>query len=204
MNGREVEAKLYVRSLEQMEARLRELGATLLQPRVLEINRRFDLPDGRLSGAGQVLRLRQDTQFRLTFKGGGDSEAGVLSRTELEVTVSSGETTQQILQALGYVQGSVYEKYRRTYRLDTCEIMLDELPYGDFVEIEGPDPASIQKMAGRLGVSLERAVERSYLDIFEHFCSGRSLDPGRLTFEALQGMHPTAEELGVEAADPDD
>ena len=45
MNGRETEVKFYVNNLKRVEARLRELGAILIQPRVLETNLRFDLPN---------------------------------------------------------------------------------------------------------------------------------------------------------------
>jgi adenylate cyclase class 2 len=201
MNDQEIETKLYIRSLPKLERRLQEMRARLIQPRVLEINRRFDLPDRSLKSAGQVLRIRQDAQGRLTYKGRGRSDAGVLSRDELEVTVSDAETAQRILEALGFVQSAVYEKYRRVYELERCHIMLDELPYGDFVEIEGPEESSIRAIAGRLDLRIERAVERSYLGIFEDYCRGRDLDPEALTFEALSGKRPIRTELGLQPAD---
>ncbi len=201
MDGQEIEVKFFVHSLPKIEGRLQDSGVRLIQPRTLEINRRFDHPDGRLRASGQVLRLRQDRLARLTFKGRGTSQEGVLSRTELEVTVSDAEAVRQMLEALGFVQSAIYEKYRRVYELGGCEIMLDELPYGDFVEIEGPDTISIRAMTHRLGLKIEHAVEQSYLGIFERYCIGRRLDPTLLTFEALKGNHPTPKELGVEGAD---
>lgn len=204
MSGREIEAKLYVRSLEKVELRLRQLDAHLVQPRILEINRRFDFPDRRLTRAGQALRLRQDTQPRLTYKGQGISHQGVLNRTELEITISDAGIARQILEALGYLQCAVYEKFRRVYELEACKIMLDELPYGNFVEIEGPNIDFIHNMTARLGLDIGRAVELSYLGIHEHYCARNGLDPGTLTFGALEGRHPTAKELGLAAADESD
>jgi len=32
----------------------------------------------------------------------------------------------------------MYEKYRTTFTIGSLEVVLDELPYGNFVEIEGP------------------------------------------------------------------
>ena len=82
--GQETEAKFYVADLERIAARLKELNTELVQPRVLETNLRFDLPDGSLTKTGQVLRLRRDTEARLTYKGAGQNKSGVLDRQEIE------------------------------------------------------------------------------------------------------------------------
>jgi adenylate cyclase class IV len=42
MNHQEIEIKFYVNDLKRLEARLLELGAFLIQPRVHESNVRFD------------------------------------------------------------------------------------------------------------------------------------------------------------------
>jgi adenylate cyclase class 2 len=128
-------------------------------------------------------------------------DRGVLDRRELEVTVSDVDAAQQILEALGYIQGAVYDKYRTVYRAGPCHVMLDELPIGDFVEIEGPDTDSIHLLAAELGLSIDSAVPLSYLALFERFCSGRPLDPNRLTFEALDGLRVRQWDLGVKYAD---
>ena len=65
MNGQETEVKFYVKQLKRAEQRLQALGAHLIQPRMHEVNLRFDLPDNSLRGAGKVLRLRQDDQARI-------------------------------------------------------------------------------------------------------------------------------------------
>ena len=201
MNGRETEVKFYVRDLNKMETRLLELKAQLIQPRVYEINFRYDLPDGSLRANGHVLRLRHDTNAILTYKGPSDIIDGVFSRTELETTIGDLKTTQGILKALGYVQTLIYEKYRAIYEINEYRIMLDELPYGDFVEIEGSDAASIRKMALHMGLDFESAVGAGYARIFENYNSKYGLPPSDLTFEALHGKKPSPEELNVRAAD---
>ena len=65
-----------------------DLGATLVQPRTLEYNLRFDTRDGELSEAMSVLRLRRDSGNRLTFKGPSKTLGGVLARKEIEFDVS--------------------------------------------------------------------------------------------------------------------
>jgi adenylate cyclase class 2 len=201
MNEQEIEVKFYVRTLKRLEARLVEMGASLIQPRVYESNIRFDLPDGSLSAAGRVLRLRRDDADLLTYKGTSEKEDGVLSRTEIEFTVGNFESARKFIEALGYVQVAFYEKFRTTYELDETHIMLDELPYGCFVEIEGPGVDSIRSTATRLGLRWDVSVATSYLSLFRRICARRQLDPAQLTFAALNGLVPSAEELNVCPAD---
>jgi len=67
MAHEEIEAKFYVQDLDKIAARLQQLGARRVQERTRELNLRFDLPDGSLGRSQRVLRLRQDTQARLTY-----------------------------------------------------------------------------------------------------------------------------------------
>src|SRR5436190_9848517 len=98
----EIEAKFYVQDLKRIESRIQDLDARLIQPRVLETNLRFDLPDGGLRSKGQVLRLRQDTEAKLTYKDAGKSEQGVVNRTEIEFAVEDFNKARLLLEALGY------------------------------------------------------------------------------------------------------
>jgi len=209
----ETEAKFYVLDLKSIEARLHELEARLIQPRVLETNVRFDLPGKRLRSEGRVLRLRRDIGVRLTYKGPSANEHGVLSRTEIEFTVGDFDRARAFLEALGYQELITYEKYRTTYILEASgasslvgvsevSVMLDELPYGNFVEIEGETAESIRSIAHELKLKWDSAIATGYHALFERLCAQRpELDPAQLTFEALNGMKISAEELSVHAAD---
>src|SRR5574341_1080198 len=111
-NLQETEVKFYVRALKRIETPLQDLGAQLVQPRVLEMNIRFDLPDARLRAEWRVLRLRRDIEARLTYKIASTNEQGVLSRTETEFIVEDFEKAKAFLEALGYQKLVYYEKYR--------------------------------------------------------------------------------------------
>ena len=201
MSEQEIEVKLYVRDLKKIELRLHDLKAQLIQPRVHEINFRYDLPDESLRAKGQVLRLRRDTNVILTYKGPSNIIDGVFSRTELETTIGDLKIAQRILEALGYVQILSYEKYRVIYEINDCHIMLDELPYGDFVEIEGSDASNIRKMTLIMGLNFEAAIGAGYARIFENYNSRHGFPPSDLTFDALRGKKPSPEELNIRAAD---
>ncbi len=177
------------------------MGARLIQARVYEVNLRYDLPDGSLRQGGKVLRLRQDERVRLTYKGPSQRSDGVLSRVEFETALDDFETGKNILEALGYIPVATYEKYRSTYELGELHVMLDELPYGDFVEIEGPDVETLKKASEELGLDFSAAIPASYLALFEGLSQKRGLDPSRLTFAALDGLQIEPGELSVRPAD---
>jgi adenylate cyclase, class 2 len=200
-DGKELEVKFYVTNLPRVEKRLQGSGATLIQARVYEINLRFDTPDRRLSRSHQVLRLRNDTQARMTYKGPGDIYQGARLRRELEFSVSDFETAQEFLEALGYQVTVTYEKFRSIYQVDQTVVTLDELPYGNFVEIEAENGAGIQETANRLGLDFEARILDSYLVLFEKVSKRRGLSFKDLTFKNFAALEITQNDLGVHPAD---
>ena len=202
-SNQEIEAKFYVTDLEGIKARLRALEAQLIQERILETNIRFDLPNARLRSEGRVLRLRHDTEARLTYKGTSNNDQGTLSRTEIEFVVEDFEKARQFLEALGYQELLRYDKYREVYDLDGCHIMLDELPYGDFIEIEGENVEEIRKMTAKLNLRWEAAVTKSYSALFESVKSALNLTFQDLSYENFAGIKVTPGHLGVLPADLD-
>lgn len=201
-NNQEQEAKFFLSRRERLPARLEQLGARLVHARVFESNLRFDLPDGSLAQKRQVLRLRQDERIRLTYKGPADPSAEVAARPEIEVEVSHFENVRALLEALGYRVVVMYEKYRTTYQLGGCEVTLDEMPYGDFAEIEGPDAAAIQAVAAQLGLDWSARCLESYLALFERL-RGAGLQAANLSFSEVT-RRASAAELGLRPADAEE
>ncbi len=202
MDGHETEAKFHIRNLGRIESRLLELKAHLIQPRIHEINLRFDSAGDELRSSFRVLRLRQDEKARLTFKGPSVEQAGgILSRREIEFVVEDFDKAREFLEALGYRVVVFYEKFRATYELGSSHIMLDELPYGHFLEIEGENADEIRKVADLLGLDWAKMIRAGYHAIFERATGKFNLEPSQLSFAALEGIKITAEDLNIEAAD---
>ena len=197
----EKEVKFYINNLAALRERLIALGALQVQARTREINYRFDTPDLSLSKTGRALRLRQDQKCILTFKGPTSLEDGVRVRAEYEVEVSDIENAQAILTGLGYIQTVIYEKYRAAYHYNDLEITLDELPYGNFSEIEGTDSAAIQAAARVLALNWEACIQASYLELFDRFKKNRALTLTDLTFKDFASIAVTIQDLGVKPAD---
>lgn len=202
MNGRETEVKFFVNDLKRIETRLLELKAHLIQERVHEVNYRYDTQNGDLRRSGKVLRIRNDAEAKFTFKGpGAELPGGVISRREIEFTVESFEAAKEFLDSLGYILIVFYEKYRATYETNGVHVMLDELPYGNFVEIEGEDIEAIRKTADALGLRWKAMVKAGYHALFERVAEKYNLEPGLLSFDAVKSVQVRAEDMSISTAD---
>jgi adenylate cyclase, class 2 len=200
-NDQEIEIKLMLRDRATFETRLRSAGAELVAPRVHELNLRFDTSDWDLSAARRVLRLRQDSRSVLTYKGPAALGEQVAIRTEIETEVADFAAAQRILEALGYRVIATYEKYRTTYHWQNLVVVVDEMPYGDFVEIEGPDAASLEAAAAQLNLNWSARCMLSYLGIFEAYANSHGLQNKHLSFEAFKDRSITPTDLGLGYAD---
>jgi adenylate cyclase class 2 len=187
----ETEIKIYITDLDSITARLLAAGAQRAKARVYEHNVRYENRLETLTSNDIVLRLRQDTRARLTYKAppSPDSEISthVRTRFEAEVEVSDFDTMDIILQRLGYHPHVIYEKYRTTYRLDDVEIVLDEMPFGNFIEIEGSEPA-IEAALRALGLQDEPRILGSYMELFARVKAALNLDVHDLSFANFEGV----------------
>ena len=197
----EIEVKFYLANPGRLRQRVIDSGAELVQARVFEQNLRFDTPDMRLRSRAEVLRLRQDDQTILTFKGPGEIVDGVISRQELEVSASDFQTTRAILEGLGFQVFMTYEKFRQNYRLNGLVASVDELPYGNFIELEGSSPEHVCGTAALLGLDWEQRINVSYTALLEIFNQKTGHTFRDLSFEAFEGLRVLPEQLGLAFGD---
>ena len=200
-DGQEIEAKFYVRDLSVIERRLQSIGGEMVSPRVKEINLRFDTPDGRLAIGRQALRLRMDSVARLTFKGPQAVGDTVSNRQEIEFEVSDYQAARQFLEALGFILAVSYEKYRTTYTLGSTEVVLDELPFGSFIEIEAGSAEAIHRTAKRLGLDWDARCAESYLGLFQRLKAAVGLTAENLTFDELSDWKGDLKAIGLKFSD---
>jgi len=200
-SDKELEVKFYLAQPQALVRRLEAAGASLIRPRMYEANLRFDTADKALASSYQVLRLRLDNAARVTYKGPGSISGGARLRRELEFTVSDFDTAQALFEALGYQVVVMYEKYRMEYRFADTLMTVDEMPYGFFTEIEGPDGGTIQAVAQQLGLDWETRIVDSYLMLFDHLKMILGLEFRDLSFENFKGLQISAAQLGVKSAD---
>jgi len=200
-NNQEIEVKFLISDLPALLQKIDALGAVCVRPRLLEVNLRFDTPRMELRDRAQVLRLRQDDQAILTFKSSGEIVDGVITRTELEVTVSNFETACAILEALGYQVFLTYEKYRQNFSLNDLVASVDEMPYGNFIELEGNSPEHVRETAALLGLKWEERINISYTALLSVYNQNTGHTFSDLSFEAFSGLNVLPEQLGLAYAD---
>ncbi len=165
----EIEAKLKVDSLPEIEHKLNELGAEFLADQ-LQTDYHFDDANATLTKTDRCLRLRKQMvgkseSFFLTYKGAKE-KSNFKKRPEIEFEIKDADSVRKLLSALGYKQSLVVEKKRRLWQLDNCEVALDQLRLlGDFVEIEGPDEEKIATVQESLGLTDLPHITESYASL---------------------------------------
>ncbi len=117
---------------------------------------------GSLDERGAVLRVRKtgDTTM-LTYKERFRSDSEIKHRIEYETEVADVDAVENIIKALGFTLSVVYEKHRRTWHFRDVEVVLDELPFGYYMEIEGTVEA-IAETEKLLGFEELEAEPRGY------------------------------------------
>jgi adenylate cyclase class 2 len=109
-----------------------------------------------------VLRLRRvGKRAILTYKERFPTRSDIKHQREDETAVADAEAMQLILEALGFTAALVYEKRRETWTLGKTEIVIDELPFGLFMEIEG-DEQSIRDIESKLAIKRLRTETATY------------------------------------------
>lgn len=193
----EVEVKLYVTDFNVIAQKLDAVGAELTKPRVFERNVRYENAEQTLTGRNVVVRLREDTRVRLTYKEPTDdnTDDSLSRRFEAEVEVSDFDTMETILRKFGYQPYLVYEKYRTTYEWGEVEIVLDEMPYGKFVEIEGT-PDAIENAIDKLELKDAPRYVASYVALFDAIRNHLKLDFHDITFANFEGVIVPQSALG--------
>ncbi len=171
-------------------------GAELIAPRIYERNVRYDTAWQSLRLQGKLIRLRQDRAVTLTFKGPAQeanySEARV--REELEINVSDFDTLAAILKRIGLEPVQVYEKYRETFQLGMVEIVIDQMPFGDFIELEGEE-LDIKNTAGQLGLDWRERILANYLALMDQAKDYYQLDFDDLIFDNFTDLDVSMAEV---------
>ena len=157
----ETEKKYHLgaKRVEEVTQRLVELGADF-EKEVFEVN--YQHRGGEMDERGATLRLRKIGDFTvLTYKERVATENGAKRKIEFETNVSDVDATEAIIEHLGYKLTAVYEKRRKYWRLGEVEVVLDELPFGLYMEIEGTSEA-IEKAQKKLGLKDAEQEPRGY------------------------------------------
>jgi|SRR5688572_26298871 len=109
-----------------------------------------------------VLRLRRvGGRAILTYKERYPSAAPIKHQREDETEVADPAALAQILDAIGFKPAVIYEKRRSTWQVGQAEVVVDELPFGLFMEIEGSEK-EITRVESLLAIDGLRTEAETY------------------------------------------
>lgn len=109
-----------------------------------------------------VLRLRRvGEKAILTYKERYPSKSPIKHQQEDETEVADAEALSAILHALGFEPAVIYEKRRATWQVGQAEVVVDELPFGLFMEIEGSEE-EIARVESLLAIEALQAEAETY------------------------------------------
>ena len=142
-----------------IEKQLREMAIT---PGEVEFEENTIYRGGRLDLGGCALRLRRvNGRAILTFKQRFPSKSPIKHQQEEETPVEAPEAAHAILLALGFRIGLIYEKRRVHWNIGRAKLVIDELPFGLFMEIEASEK-EIMRVEKRIGADKLPPVIETY------------------------------------------
>ncbi|MYY00080.1 CYTH domain-containing protein [Streptomyces sp. SID486] len=161
----EYEAKFLAADVTGLQAKLIALGAAQALPRTLLTRKIFE--NDSLDG-GAWLRLRDEgTRSTLTLKQVTDATT-IDGTKEIETEVADLHAMADILRRVGLTEVRYQENYREEWRLGEVAFDFDTWPdLPTFLEIEGPDEASVRQAADLLGLDYSQARFGSVDEIYK-------------------------------------
>jgi len=181
--NREIEIKFEVKNPNLIRKILKNLKAKFFG-KVFERTIRFDTPDDELEKNGNFLRLRTGFKNAITFKRKIKSK-NFKEREEIELEISDPEKMEIILKNLGFTKVRIMEKYREKWKLNGTEIVIDKLPMGNFIEIEGKKK-SIKKVVNLLGLDFKNRLVCTYWDLWKDFTKKKGIKNENIVFSAIK------------------
>ncbi|MGQ4514591.1 CYTH domain-containing protein [Streptomyces sp. DW26H14] len=180
----EYEAKFLAVDAAQVQAKLTALGATQAFPRTLLTRKIFE---NDFLDSGAWLRLRDEgTRSTLTLKQVTDSTT-INGTTEIETEVADLHAVADILRRVGLTEVRYQENYREEWRLGEVHSDFDTWPgLPTFLEIEGPDEASVRQAAALLDFDYSEARFGSVDEVYKSEMGRDILAEPTLLFSAAE------------------
>jgi predicted adenylyl cyclase CyaB len=108
---KEVEVKVVVSDLKELEIKIKENNGEVIHPEVFQRTVRFDTPNLDLENQGKFLRVRTGEKNIMTVKAKqvGNSD-NYLTRGEWEIEINDPETAREMMKVIGFSREFIMEK----------------------------------------------------------------------------------------------
>ena len=165
----EIEARLLECDSKKIIKKLEECGGKFVGD-FLQVRNCYDFNPVK---ENSWVRLRTNgIETTLTIKEVKDKS--ILGTKECEIKVSDFDTTDELLNKLGYFARSRQENRRIQYLLDGVEVDIDSWPQiPTFVEFEGKSENDIKNVCHKLGIDFDALTTRDVSSIYDYY--GKSL-----------------------------
>lgn len=161
----EVEARLLECDVEKLATQLKKVGAEFVGDWV-QIRNCYDFTPVK---ENSWIRLRTNgEETTLTIKEIATAE--IDGTKECEIVVSDFDTTDEMLNKLGYFARSKQENRRIRYMLDGVEIDIDMWPQiPTYVEFEGKCEEDIKNVCQKLNIEFEKLTTMDVSAVYLHY-----------------------------------
>lgn len=164
----EIEAKFLHTDHDMVRERLTAIGAVCRQPMRLMKRKTYDFPDGRLRQEHNGWARVRDEGDKVTMSYKQLNDRGLDGTHEVNVIVNDFAAADAFLRQLGLEVHSYQETKRESWELSGFEIELDIWPWAKpYVEIEGPDAASLKELSAKLGLDWETVCHGSVEIVYQ-------------------------------------
>ena len=162
----EIEATFLSINKDLIRVKLKETGFELKISEYLMRRKTFDFPT-LPPGEKKWGRVRQESnKVTMTIK--EIRGLGINDTYEVELIVNDFDIAAKFFEACGIHEKAFQENMREVWQKENIEITIDTWPgLNPFIEIEGPDEDSVQKISNKLGFDFKAAVFGSIDLVYE-------------------------------------
>jgi adenylate cyclase class 2 len=167
----EIEVKFKIKDTDKLVEKLTKMKGKRLEEVYQKTFNAFK-PDYSCVKQGIFLRARiEGFVHTMTIKIKPKKKTEYFERKEYELIISDVRVAIEMFKALGYTKIRTFEKYRTVWtfknrKVKVLKVLLDKLPIGDYVEIEGTKK-EIERMIKDLGLDGEKRIIVSYWHLYE-------------------------------------
>jgi len=167
-NNKEIEVKFEIKNVQDIKNKLIKIGGEIGE-KVFQRTIKLDTPNEDLMKRGVFLRVRKEDYDVMTVKIKNKEDKELFERDEFEIKIENADKAAQMLKIVGFSFERILEKYRETciFKNKSVIVVIDKLPFGDYIEIECENKKEIEDMISNLGLLSEKRIVGTYWDLLK-------------------------------------
>lgn len=149
--NKEIEAKFFIVSKEEMRSKLSSFGFNLMKKEFLMKRKTFDSEVN-----GKWFRVRDEGDMvTMTYKNIVDKT--ILGVNEIEIIVSDFDKASEMINQTNFKERSYQENFREIWSNQDTKVVIDTWPFlQTYIEIEALDEEIVKYYAEKLGFNFEK------------------------------------------------